>query len=149
MSDITEVDQEHWRSVIKAEIDGLFFCVKHALPHMREAGFGRIIALSMAGIEQWTGPPHDYILGKAARNSFIRSLAANEIENSITCNVVAPGNTPHVTLKQAVEAAKHAGAYKRRTHTLPQDVAEVVRFLCSDEGTFVNGSVIELAGTSK
>jgi NAD(P)-dependent dehydrogenase (short-subunit alcohol dehydrogenase family) len=41
--DITEIDQEQWRSVIKAEIDGVFYCKKHVLPHMRRAHFGRIM----------------------------------------------------------------------------------------------------------
>jgi 3-oxoacyl-[acyl-carrier protein] reductase len=145
MKDITEIDQEHWRSVIKAEIDGLFYCIKHALPHMREAHFGRIITVSMANVEHMSGPPYDYLLGKSARNSLLRSLATHEIDNGITCNVVAPGHTPRLTLKQAVDAAKHSGNWKRRTNALPQDAAEVVRFLCSEEAAFVTGNVIELS----
>ena len=148
MKDITEIDQEHWRSVIKAEIDGVFYCVKHALPYMRRAHFGRIIAIGMAGADRRTGPPYDYMLGKAARTMFLRSLAADEIANGITCNIVAPGHVQHVTMKHAVDAAKHAGVWKRRTHALPQDVAEVVRFLCSEEAMFVTGSVIEVAGSA-
>lgn len=146
--DITEIDQEHWRGVIKAEIDGLFYCVKHALPYMREAHFGRIIAVTMAGIEKMTGPPYDYALGKSARNTLIRALAEKELANGITCNVVAPSHTPRLTLRQAVEAAKHSANWKRRTHALPQDAAEVVRFLCADEAAFVTGSIIELGGSS-
>ncbi|MBI4535971.1 MAG: SDR family oxidoreductase [Ignavibacteriae bacterium] len=148
MKDITEIDQEHWRSVIKAEVDGVFFCIKNALPYMREARFGRIIAVSIAGAGHWIGPPYDYILGKLARVSFIKSLAPLEIINGITCNIIAPGHTPRLTLRQAVEAAKHATLWKRRTQALPQDAAEVVRFLCSDEAAFVTGSVLELAGAS-
>lgn len=146
--DITEIDQEHWRSVIKAEIDGLFYCVKHALPHMRRAHFGRIVAISMAGAEHSAGPPYDYTIGKAARNLLLRSLAADEIVNGVTCNIIAPGYMSRVTLRQAVDAAKHAGIWKRRTEGMLQDVAEAVRFLCSDEAQFVTGSTIEIAGTS-
>lgn len=144
-TDVTDVDHDHWRAVTGAEIDGLFLCVKYSLPHMRKTQSGRIIALGMAGAEHWSGPPYDYILGKSARSSFIKSLAAQEIKNGITCNVIAPSQTPRVTLKQAVDAAKHGGNWKRRTRTMPQDAAEVVRFLCSEEAAFVTGSVIELA----
>ena len=146
--DITEIDQEQWRSVIKAEIDGVFYCAKHVLPHMRRAHFGRIIAVGMSGAERKSGPPYDYVLGKAARALLLRSLAVDEIANGITCNVVAPGHMAHITLKQAVEAAKRSPTLKRRTNSSPQDVAEVVRFLCSEEGSFVTGSVIEVAGTT-
>lgn len=144
--DIAEIEHDHWRSVIKAEIDGLFYCIKHALPHMRREQAGRIIAISMAGAENFTQPPYDYNLGKSARNALIRALAGAEIENGITCNIVAPGLIPRITLRQAVDGAKHAPAWKRRVKPSPQDVAEVIKFLCSDEAMFVNGSVIELAG---
>jgi 3-oxoacyl-[acyl-carrier protein] reductase len=146
LRDLTEIDQEHWRSVIKAEVDGLFYCVKHALPHMRRRNFGRIVAIGLAGATLKTGPPYDYVLGKAARSLLLRSLAADEASNGITCNVVAPGHMQRLTLKQAVEATRHGGIWKRRTQGLPQDVAEAVRFLCSDEGAYITGSVIEIAG---
>ncbi len=144
--DITEIEYEHWRSVMKAEVDGLFYCIKHTLPHMRSEHFGRIVAISRAGTEHPSGPPFDYSIGKAARNTLIKSLAANEIQNGVTCNIIAPGPTPHITLRQAVESAKHSSSWKRRTNAQPQDVGEVVRFLCSEEAAFVTGSVIEIAG---
>lgn len=146
--DITEIEQEHWRSVIKAEIDGLFYCVKHALPHMRKAHFGRIVAIGMAGSERTAGAPYDYLLGKSARNTFIRSLAQQEINFGITCNIIAPGHTRRLTLKEAVDAAKHGTQWKRRRSAMPQDASEAVRFLCSDQAAFVTGSVIEIAGNA-
>lgn len=145
--DITEIDPVHWRSVMEAEIDGLYHCIKHALPVMREAHFGRIIAVGMKGAGTLDGPPYDFLLGKSSRNALIRSLASQELANGITCNVVAPSHTPRLTMKQAVDAAKHGGNWKRRTHALPQDAADVVRFLCSEESAFVTGSVIELGGS--
>ncbi len=147
--DITEIEHEQWRSVIKAELDGLFYCIKHTLPHMRRARNGRIIAVSMAGAEHFDAPPYDYNLGKAGRNALIKSLAAREFDKGITLNIVAPSHTPRYNMKQAVEAAKHSSAWKRRASAQPQDAAEVVRFLCSDEAVFVTGSVIELAGKTK
>ncbi len=143
--DITEIDQEHWRSVIKAEVDGLFYCIKHVLPHMREAHFGRIIAIGFGGVESFGGPPYDYMAGKAMRHALVRSIAHAEVANGITCNVVAPNHTSRPTMKQAIDAAKHASNWKRRTSPTPQDGAEVVRFLCSDEAAFVTGSIINIA----
>jgi NAD(P)-dependent dehydrogenase (short-subunit alcohol dehydrogenase family) len=146
--DLTEIDQESWRSVIKAELDGLFYSIKLVLPHMRRARFGRIVAIGMAGAERQTGPPYDYHVGKGARNLLMRAIAGDELANGITCNVVAPGHIKHVTLKQAVESAKLGGIWKRRTAPLPQDVAEIVRFLCSEQADWVTGSVIEVGGHS-
>ncbi len=147
--DITAVDQEHWRSVIKAEVDGLFYCVKHALPHMRNARYGRIVAISKAGADEQSGPPYDYLLGKGARNRFIRSLAKTEILMGVTCNIVAPGHTRRLTLKEAADAAKHGTLWRRRRSAMTQDAAEAVRFLCSDVASFITGSVIEVAGNTE
>lgn len=143
--DITEIDQEHWRSVMKAEVDGLFYCIKHALPHMRQAHFGRIVAVGFADIENVQGLPLDYMAGKVARHALIQRIARTEIANGVTCNVVAPSHSSRPTMKQAIDAVKHSPSWKRRTSPTPQDGAEVVRFLCSDEATFVTGNVITLA----
>jgi NAD(P)-dependent dehydrogenase (short-subunit alcohol dehydrogenase family) len=148
VKDITECEPEEWRGVMQAEVDGAFHCIRHALPVMREAHFGRIVAVGIANADRMTGPPYDYLLGKTARTALIRSLAAQEITHGITCNVIAPGHMQHVTLRQAVEAAKRGNPWKRRAHALPQDVAETVRFLCTDEAAFITGSVIELAGSA-
>jgi len=142
------IDPAAWRSNIEAEVDALFHCVQHALPHMREARFGRIIAVGMAGADYPSGPPHDYMTGKAARNSFMRSIAKSEIAHGITCNVVAPGHIARTTFKQAVDAVKHGTQWSRRTHAYPQDAAEIIKFLCSDAAAYVTGSVIELAGVA-
>lgn len=144
--DITEIDQEHWRSVIKAEVDGLFYCIKHALPHMRRARSGRIIAVGYGWLDRFDGPPYDFMSGKVMRHALMLSLARAEIANGITCNVIAPDHTARPTIKQAVDAAKHSPAWKRRTAPTPQDGAEVVRFLCSDEAAFITGSVINISG---
>jgi NAD(P)-dependent dehydrogenase (short-subunit alcohol dehydrogenase family) len=146
--ELLDIDHDQWRSVLKAEIDGLFYCVKHALPHMRKAHFGRIIAIGLANADRNVSPPFDHAIGKAARHHFIRMLAPQEISHRVTCNIVAPGSTPHFTMRQAVDAAKHGTTWKRRISVTPQDVAETVRYLCSDEAQFITGSVIELAGSS-
>ncbi|MFN0156446.1 MAG: SDR family NAD(P)-dependent oxidoreductase [Bacteroidota bacterium] len=148
VKDITERDPVEWRGVIQAEIDGLFHCIRHALPQMRKEHFGRIIAIGIADAERIGGPPYDYIVGKSARIGLMRSLAAQEIANGVTCNVISPGHIQRLTLKQAVEAAKRGNAWKRRTHAHPQDVAEAVRFLCAEEAAFITGSVIQVAGSA-
>ncbi len=145
--DIAEIDHDHWRAVLKAELDGLFYCIKHTLPHMRREHYGRVIAIGRAEIERLQSTPFDYNLGKSGRIALIKSLAPHEIQNGVTCNVIAPSTTPRTTLRQAVDAARHSPAWKRRISPQPQDVGEVVRFLCSDEAMFVTGSVIELGGS--
>jgi hypothetical protein len=49
-------------------------------------------------------------------------------------------------MKQAIDAAKHAPNWKRRTAQTPQDGAEVIQFLCSDEAAFVTGNISNIEG---
>ena len=99
----------------------------------RCSGTAPLAILLPRGADRQSGAPFDYSIGKAARHSLIKSLAASEIQNGITCNIIAPGPIPHITLRQAVESAKHSSSWKRRTNAQPQDVGEVVRFLCCEE----------------
>ena len=65
---ITEIDHDHWRSVLKAELDGVFYCVKHVLPHMRHALHGRIIAIGRDRGIAGTGTRRSItIFGKSGR----------------------------------------------------------------------------------
>jgi NAD(P)-dependent dehydrogenase (short-subunit alcohol dehydrogenase family) len=71
IQDITDIKPDHWRSVLQAEIDGAFHCIKYVLPGMRERMWGRIINISMESALNWTRYlAEDYALGKAAEHGW-------------------------------------------------------------------------------
>src|SRR5437016_1190452 len=80
------------------------------------------------------------------RQGLTRILSEVEIGRGITINAVAPGYIPYFTFHQALEAVHHRGLWVARKHGTPQDVAEVVTFLCSDEARNVTGAVIPVHG---
>jgi len=96
--------------------------------------------------EEFTEPPYDYTVGKIARHGLTRILSEVEIGRGITINAVAPGYVPYFTFHQALEAVRHRGPWASRRHGTPQDVAEVIAFLCLDEGRNVTGAVIPVHG---
>jgi 3-oxoacyl-[acyl-carrier protein] reductase len=144
--DLTKVGDPFWQSVLRAEIDGMIHATKAALPDMRRRRWGRIVNLGMERSEEFTGPPYDYTVGKVARHALTRILSEVEIARGITINAVAPGYIPYFTLAQAVDAVRHGRPWKGRRHGTPQDVAEIVAFLCTDEARHVNGAVIPIHG---
>ena len=146
--DITEIDPAHFRAVLAQEVEATFLLIRATLPGMRARGWGRIVSIGGYGADDWRyGPPDaplDYPLGKAARHWLTRTLAPREIGRGITINAVAPGPTPRVTLDEAL-AAVHSDRGPR-DHNTPQDIADVVAFLCSNAASRVTGAVIPVPG---
>ncbi len=145
-ADITRVDDAFWRDVLRAEIDGMFTTIRAALPAMRRQRWGRIVNLGMERSEEFMEPPYDYTVGKIARHGLTRILSEIEIPHGVTINAVAPGYIPAFTLPQALDAVRHGKTWSRRTHGTPQDVAELVAWLCTEEARFVKGAIVPIHG---
>ena len=142
IQDITEIKPDHWRSVLQAEIDGAFYCIKYVLPRMRERMWGRIINISMEDALHWTGYlAEDYVLGKATRTGMVRAWAKREIKHGITINAIEPGPIAHMTFEEAIDAVKNGGAWRERKKPVAHDIAELIAFLCSQKAKFISGSV--------
>ncbi len=148
--DITEIEPAHFRTVLAQEIESMFLIIRATLPGMRERGWGRIVSIGGHGADDWRyGPPEaplDYPLGKAARHWLTRTLAPREFAAGITINAVAPGPTPRVTLDEALAALR--GERGPHDHNTPQDIADVVAFLCSDAAERITGAVIPVPGAT-
>jgi NAD(P)-dependent dehydrogenase (short-subunit alcohol dehydrogenase family) len=145
VQDITEIKPEHWHSVLQAEINSAFYCIKYVLPVMRKRMWGRIINISMENALNWTGYlAEDYALGKAARTWMVKAWAKQELKHGITVNAIEPGPVAKMTLKKAINAVKNGEAWRKRKKLVSHDVAELIAFLCSEKARFISGSVFVL-----
>ncbi len=146
--DVPEIGPEHWRAVLAEEIDSSYALLRAALPGMRQRGWGRIVFIGGHGADDWRfgppGAPLDYPLGKAARHWLARTLGPRELAHGVTVNAVAPGPVQYVSLEEAQELAGQGVAAAEKVS--PQDVAEVVAFLCSERARYVSGAVIPVVG---
>jgi 3-oxoacyl-[acyl-carrier protein] reductase len=146
--DLPDIEPEHWRAVLSEEIDSAYAVLRAALPGMRKCGWGRIVLIGGYLADDWrSGPPDaplDYPLGKAARHWLARTLGPRELPHGITINAVAPGPIDYVTFEQARRLVE--GDVEASDDPTPQDVAEVVAFLCSERAAFVTGAVIPVVG---
>src|SRR5207245_124965 len=130
----------------EAANDGRYQTIPRALPRFSRKRCGRVVNIGMERSEEFTEPPFDYTVGKIARHGLTRILSEVEIGRGITINAVAPGYIPYFTFRQALEAVHHRGLWASRRNGTPQDIAEVVTFLCSDEARNVTGAVIPVHG---
>lgn len=140
--DWTEIKGWH-TDVLRAEIGACFYLLEDVLPDMREQQWGRIIGIGAAHTNRWSGPPYDYETGKVGRTYLIQSLALSEYVHGITANVIAPATVARWSFDKALSAVNHGDSWTKRNITTPQDIAELVTHLCSEEAKFITGSVIE------
>ncbi len=144
--DLAKVDDAFWQSVLRVEIEGMFHAIKAALPNMRRKRWGRIVNLGMERSEEFLTPPYDYTVGKIARHGLTRILSEVEINKGVTINAVAPGYIPWVSFQEALDLVRHRGRWPRRRHGTPQDVAEIVAWLCTETARYVKGAIIPVHG---
>lgn len=145
-----KMSDEEWDTVINVNLTGTFNATKAVIPHMREAGYGRIVsASSINGILGAFGQTN-YSATKAGLIGFTKALAKEVGRYGITANAVAPGfiqtdmtdSMPDSIVKMAISQIP-----VRRIGT-PEDMAYAYLFLASKEAGFVNGHVLNANGGS-
>lgn len=134
-----EVDDETLRAAIEANLLTSIRLVREALPHMRRAGWGRIVLLTSNTIKQ---PIPELAASTAARTGlwgWAKSAAIDLADEGITLNVVAPG-------LHATERVRELGRGGRLGD--PEELGRVVAFLCSTSASFVSGVALQVDGAA-
>lgn len=137
--------EEEWDVVIDTTLKGFYNITKPVLREMIKNKKGSIVSLSsVAGLMPNRGQSN-YSAAKAGIIGVSRSLAAEVARFGIRVNVVAPGLIETDMIKKApVEEIKKAIPMARLGR--PEEVAGVIRFLCSDDASYVTGQTISVNG---
>lgn len=148
LGSIVDTELETWRMINAVNSDGVFLGCKHAIPVMAESGGGSIINMSSVAAIHGQSFVAAYTASKGAVRSLTKSIAmfCKEQKNGIRCNSVHPDGvkTPMVvkvaTGKETATAEDIEEIGKLGNMCEPEDVANMVLFLASDESSFVNGT---------
>jgi len=135
-----------WKRVIDVSLHGFFHVTQPLLLPMARARWGRIVSVSSVAAVLGNRGQSNYAAAKSALHGASKSLAREMASRGITVNVVAPG----VITGRMADAAFPAELVKQivpagRAGT-PDEIAAVVRFLCSDAAGYVTGQVIGVNG---
>ena len=140
-----------WRRVIDVNVNGPFYGVRHALPHMLKAGRGVIVNVaSVAGLNAF--PMHAaYAASKHAVVGLTRTVALETARSGVRVNAVCPGFTDTPMVEGGVEkmGMTREQLEKRvpmRRLGRPAEIAEAVAYLCSDAAAYVTGQTLVLDG---
>ena len=140
------VTYEEWRRIMTVNLDGTFLTVQAALPHLKQAGWGRIVVISSGSI--WIGIPTlvPYITSKAGLIGFTRALAAEIGEFGITVNAITPGLTETETAVSVFDdwGVVEEQIVKRRQQ--PGDLVSALLFLCDPGSGFITGQTVNVDG---
>jgi len=145
---------EDWDTVMNVHLRGAFLMSKAAQAHMTEQGWGRIVNLSSSSAQGNRGQAN-YSTAKAGLQGFTKTLSIELGKFGVTCNAVAPGFVETAMTRATAErigvnfddmkAFKEAEIPVRRAGQ-PEDIANTISFLTSEDAGYVSGQIIYVAG---
>lgn len=149
-SAVETIDEEEWDLVLGVNLKGVFCCAQAVLPAMRAQHAGKIVVLaSLAGRATSTLGGAHYTASKAGVLGLMRHLARELAPDGINVNAINPGiiDTPMVRAHTSPEHLERvvAGIPFRRMGS-PEEVADLVVFLASDEASYITGAAIDIHG---
>ncbi|HEY3278652.1 MAG TPA: SDR family NAD(P)-dependent oxidoreductase [Syntrophorhabdaceae bacterium] len=149
---VAEMTDDVWDLVVNTSLKGTFYCCRAVLPSMMKQNSGRIVSItSVAGFMGLKAGHAHYAAAKAGVMAFTRCLAMEAAPHYITANTIAPSFIynefiPRIYPEDEIERMYENIPYPRKG--TPEDVANTVLFLVSDEGEYVTGQTICVTGGS-
>jgi 3-oxoacyl-[acyl-carrier protein] reductase len=149
-----KMTDEDWDAVIDTHLKGTFYCARAAQKEMVEQKYGKMVFLSSTSALGNRGQTN-YSTAKAGLQGMARTLAIELGPFNVNVNAVAPGFVETRMTQQTAERmgvdfeAFKVGAASQiplRRIGQPEDIANVIAFLCSDESSFVSGQTVYVRG---
>jgi len=137
-----------WQLVLKINLEGAFLCSQQALPSMMRNRWGRIVNISSVVGQAGSVGQANYAASKAGLIGLTKALAQEMGSRGITVNAIAPGYIATDMTKGLPDDLKQkmlASIPLGRMGT-PDDIADAVKFLVSDEASYVTGHVLAVNG---
>lgn len=139
---------ENWKKVIDVNLNSIFNVTSLVINKMRENNFGRIIHISSVNGQKGQFGQTNYSATKSALLGFSKSLALESAAKGITSNVICPGyiNTEMVAaIREDILKGIIEGIPSKRLGE-SNEIAEMVSYLASEKGNYINGSTISING---
>ena len=144
-----QITTQDWRKLMATDLDGVYFGVREALPHLLETK-GSIVNLSSASGLGGDWGLSAYNAAKGAVTNFTRALALEYGARGVRINAVAPSLTSTEATADLEKSEAALAAFRDRLPigraATPDEVAGVIAFLASDDARFVNGVILPVDG---
>jgi 2-dehydro-3-deoxy-L-rhamnonate dehydrogenase (NAD+) len=145
---VTDYPLDAWSRVLAVNLNGVFYCTKAALPHMKAAGYGRIVNVASAAGKEGVPGIAAYAASKHGVVGFTKSLSRELAESGVLVNCIAPVMTETDLMKEMT--SEHIAASKAK---IPMgrflqidEIAAMVAWVASPECSFTTGFTFDLSG---
>lgn len=150
---VTETSLNEWDEIMNVNLKSLFLCSKYAVPYMQKNPAG--VVVNMSSVQAFVSQQKvaAYTTAKTAILGLTRSIAV-DFAPHIRCVAVCPGTIDTPMLRNAIALSPDPEAVMQECIDMhlpkrigtPEEVAELVLFLCSDKASFINGTAIRVDG---
>ena len=152
--DVLDTSLEVWRETLSVHLDGCFYAVRSALPHILAAGGGSIVIVGSVQTVTAVAGSAAYVTAKHALAGLTRSIALDFARKNVRANCVMPGAIDTPLLQWAANLAPDPESVLQgcaRAHAMgrlgrPQEVARAIAFLASDWASFITGDLLAVDG---
>lgn len=145
---VVDYPLDAWSRVLAVNLNGVFYCTKVVLPHMKAAGYGRVVNVASAAGKEGVPGIAAYAASKHGVVGFTKSLSRELAETGVLVNCIAPVMTETDLMKEMTEA--HIAASKAK---IPmgrflqiEEIAAMVAWIASPECSFTTGFTFDLSG---
>lgn len=155
VGNVESTSEEDFDKLFQVNVKGVFNGMKAALPHMKDNG-GVIINVSSVAAHVGISDRLAYSMTKGAVHAMSLATAKDYLHYKIRCNTLSPGRV-HTPFVDGFLAKNYPGEEKEMFETLsktqpigrmgkPQEIGDMVRYLCSEEASFITGSDFAIDG---
>ena len=147
--DVVELTEEQWQRILDVNLKGVFLCCKYAIPAMKKSGGGSIVNIASTAAFVGGSVSCVYPASKAGVVALSKSTALRYAHNNIRVNCVCPGHVDTAltyTLKDPEVKAALIRKYPLGRLGAPEEIANAVLFIASDEASFITGTELIVDG---
>ncbi|MCE3272172.1 MAG: 3-oxoacyl-ACP reductase [Ramlibacter sp.] len=143
-----EYPVDAWRQVMEVNLTGLFICCREVVPAMREANYGRIVNIASVAGKDGNPNASAYSASKAGVMALTKSLGKELADTGIRVNCVTPAAVKTAIFDQMSQ--QHIDFMLSKIPMgrfgLPEEIAAMVGWLCTEDCSFSTGAVFDLSG---
>ena len=137
-----------WDEVLRINLTSMFYCTRAALKPMMKQRYGKIVNLSSVSAVMGNPGQANYAASKGGVIAFTKTVAKEMASRNITVNAVAPGFIKTALTDLMTEKARAAvvNLIPLKRFGQPEDVAQAIVFLVSEEASYITGQILQIDG---